>query len=91
MIEIFFACSYALFLLYVWYRAWEKNQPKTDHSEPGVVHTIYPKGRRVPKDMLNPNIGGYKPKEQEVGFATGKWSDDDDYKGPITPFIGPIR
>lgn len=24
------------------------------------------------------------------GFATGKWSDDDDY-GPITPFISPIR
>jgi hypothetical protein len=34
----------------------------------------------------------YQDKDKsEVGFATGKWSDDDDYKGPITPFMGPIR
>jgi hypothetical protein len=55
MIEIFFACSYDLFLLYVWYRSWKKNN------------------------------------RSEVGYSTGKWSDDDDYKGPITPFIGPNR
>jgi len=30
-------------------------------------------------------------KDPEVaGFATGKW-DDEDYKGPITPFISPIK
>ncbi len=31
-----------------------------------------------------------KDPELAVGFATGKW-DDEDYKGPITPFINPIR
>ena len=80
----------ALFLLYVFYREYKKSRPIVEDSN-GVVHIIYPKGRRVSKEMMNPNIGGYKPKEQEVGFATSKWSDDDDYKGPITPFIGPIR
>ena len=80
----------ALFLLYVFYREYKKSRPIVDNSN-GVVHITYPKGRRVSKEMMNPNIGGYKPKEQEVGFATGKWSDDDDYKGPITPFIRPIK
>jgi hypothetical protein len=89
MIELFFACLYALFLLYLWNR--ESKKPIVDNSDPRVVHITYPKGRRVSKEMMNPNIGGYKPKEQEVGFATGKWSDDDDYKGPITPFIRPIK
>ena len=28
--------------------------------------------------------------EKVSGFATGKWSDDDDWH-PITPFISPIR
>lgn len=32
-----------------------------------------------------------KDPDKVSGFATGKWSDDDDYKGPITPFIAPIR
>jgi hypothetical protein len=68
MIEIFFACSYALFLLYVWYRNLGR-EAQEEHS---------------------PHIEQYKDNDQRVGFATGKWSDDD-YKGPITPFIGPIR
>lgn len=29
--------------------------------------------------------------KSEVGYSTGKWSDDDDYKGPITPFYGKQR
>jgi hypothetical protein len=27
--------------------------------------------------------------EQQVGYSTGKWSDDDDFG--ITPFLGPNR
>jgi len=27
----------------------------------------------------------------EAGYSTGKWSDDDDYKGNITPFFGRNR
>ncbi len=31
-----------------------------------------------------------KEKEEEriVGYSTGKWSDDDDWKGPFIPFLG---
>ena len=54
MIEVFFACLYALFLLYVWYRSWNEDN------------------------------------RSEVGYSTGKWSDDDDHN-PITPFLGPNR
>ncbi len=33
-----------------------------------------------------------KEKEEEhiVGYSTGKWSDDDDWKGPFIPFLGRI-
>ncbi len=55
MIELFFACLYALFLLYLWNR--ESKKPIVDNSDPRVVHIIYPKGRRVSKDMMNPHIG----------------------------------
>jgi len=30
-------------------------------------------------------------KNKVIGYSTGKWSDDDDYKGPITGFFGPNR
>lgn len=29
-----------------------------DLSQPGVIHYIYPTGRKIPKHMMNPNIGG---------------------------------
>jgi len=29
------------------------------------------------------------PKKNEVGYSTGKWSDDDDFG--IVPFLGPNR
>jgi hypothetical protein len=32
-----------------------------------------------------------KQEEQVIGYSTGKWSDDDDWKGPFTPFLGRIR
>ena len=32
-----------------------------------------------------------EPEKSEAGYSTGKWSDDDDYKGPITPFYGKQR
>ncbi len=28
--------------------------------------------------------------ESNIGYSTGKWSDDDDWN-PITPFFGPNR
>jgi len=30
-------------------------------------------------------------KDPEIGYSTGKWSDDDDIHPTITPFISPIR
>lgn len=30
-----------------------------DTSIPGVLHYIYPNGKKVSKEMMNPNIGGY--------------------------------
>lgn len=30
----------------------------------------------------------YGSKKDEVGYSTGKWSDDDDIWNPITPFFG---
>ncbi len=29
------------------------------------------------------------PEADEIGYSTGKWSDDDDFG--ITPFLGPMR
>ena len=31
-----------------------------------VIHNVYPEGKEYPKEMLDPNIGGYwyKPKEE---------------------------
>ena len=29
------------------------------------------------------------PEATEIGYSTGKWSDDDDFG--ITPFLGPMR
>ena len=29
------------------------------------------------------------PEAKEIGYSTGKWSDDDDFG--ITPFLGPMR
>ena len=26
--------------------------------------------------------------KNESGYSTGKWSDDDDWHGPFTPFLG---
>lgn len=30
-----------------------------DLSQPGVVHYVYPTGKKVPDHMMDPNIGGY--------------------------------
>lgn len=37
-----------------------------DTSIPGVLHYIYPNGKKVPENMMNPHIGGYKPKQSEA-------------------------
>jgi len=36
-----------------------------DLSQPGIIHYIYPTGRKVPDNMMNPNIGGFRGKEKE--------------------------
>ena len=36
-----------------------------DLSQPGIIHYIYPSGREVPKDMLNPNIGGWLNRQED--------------------------
>jgi hypothetical protein len=39
-----------------------------DISNPNVLHYIYPNGKKVSKEMMNPNIGGYlgnKTKEEQ--------------------------
>ena len=33
-----------------------------DLSQPGIIHYVYPTGREVPKEMMDPNIGGYHSK-----------------------------
>jgi len=30
-----------------------------DLSQPGIIHRIYPSGREVPMEMMNPDIGGF--------------------------------
>jgi len=37
-----------------------------DTSIPGVIHYIYPNGKKVPKEMMNPNIGGWKNPKSEA-------------------------
>jgi hypothetical protein len=32
-----------------------------------------------------------EPEEKEIGYSTGKWSDDDDMHPTITPVFGPNR
>jgi len=36
-----------------------------DLSQPGIIHYIYPTGRKVPDHMMDPNIGGFRGKEKE--------------------------
>ena len=31
-----------------------------DTSMPGVIHYIYPNGKKIPKHMMDPYVGGYK-------------------------------
>lgn len=31
-----------------------------DLSQPGVIHYIYPTGRKVPEHMMDVNVGGFK-------------------------------
>lgn len=34
-----------------------------DTSNPNVLHYIYPNGKKVSKEMMDPNIGGYRGKK----------------------------
>lgn len=33
----------------------------------------------------------YGKEEKIIGYSVGKWSDDDDWKGPFIPFLGAIK
>ncbi len=37
-----------------------------DLSQPGVIHYMYPTGRKVPEHMMNPHIGGWKNPKSEA-------------------------
>ncbi len=44
------------------------------------------------QDSLDIEVEPLSAKEQKViGYSTGKWSDDDDWKGPFIPFLGAIK
>jgi hypothetical protein len=36
-----------------------------DTSQPGILHYIYPNGKKVSEDMMNPNIGGWHKEKKE--------------------------
>ena len=36
-----------------------------DTSIPGVIHYIYPNGKKVPEHMMDPNIGGFHGKKDK--------------------------
>jgi len=36
-----------------------------DTSIPGVLHYTYPNGKKVPEQMMDPNIGGYIGKKND--------------------------
>lgn len=36
------------------------SEPIIDLSMPGVIHIIYPEGKAVDQNMMDPNIGGFK-------------------------------
>lgn len=36
-----------------------------DVSQPGIIHYVYPTGREVPKNMMDPNIGGWHKREED--------------------------
>lgn len=40
----------------------------TDTSNPNIVHNIYPQGMPVDPNMMNPNIGGHKPKDKKIDY-----------------------
>lgn len=45
-----------------------ENKPdvKLDASVPGVLHYVYPNGKEVAKNMMDPNVGGWKKVEKEL-------------------------
>ena len=45
-------------------------------------------GRRAVSETDNEGSNP-SPEATEIGYSTGKWSDDDDFG--ITPFLGPMR
>jgi len=45
----------------------------------GVVHNVYPQGKEVPKEMLDPNIGGRIPPRPEEE-AADIWSNQTDFE-----------
>ncbi|MDA0949378.1 MAG: hypothetical protein O3A64_01495 [Proteobacteria bacterium] len=45
----------------------QKDDVILDTSQPGVLHYIYPNGKKVPEHMMDPNVGhSFKPKEDNA-------------------------
>lgn len=43
----------------------EKDDVILDTSQPGILHYIYPNGKKVSEYMMNPNIGGWHKREED--------------------------
>lgn len=52
----------------------EKVRVIVDESNPHVMHFIYPDGKPVDKAMMDPNIGGYIPRDGSVDYKNDIWS-----------------
>ena len=44
-----------------------------DQSDPKVIHYIYPDGKNVPPAMMDPNVGGYIPRDGSVDYKSDIW------------------
>ncbi len=51
----------------------EKVRVIIDQSNAGVMHFTYPDGKDVPEAMMNPNLGGYIPRDGSVDYKSDIW------------------
>jgi len=43
----------------------KKSGDEFEEDKYAPVHIVYPDGLKIPEHMMDPNIGGYKPKKSE--------------------------
>ncbi len=78
--------------------------PEYDKAIDLTIHTKAPqKWLLIDMETGQEYVGSAEPNEygkwirikdrikNEAGYSVGKWSDDDDYNGPIIPFRGRLR